>query len=88
MIEAGIPEEAIGLYPGATDVGAAILADCGRSMIFGSAKTVEQYRGNPAVQVHGPGFSKILLGMTVLMTGGTILMLWLIVSLLTVVGDA
>ena len=62
MIEAGIPEEAIGLYPGATDVGAAILADCGRSMIFGSAKTVEQYRGNPAVQVHGPGFSKILLG--------------------------
>jgi acyl-CoA reductase-like NAD-dependent aldehyde dehydrogenase len=62
MIEAGIPEEAIGLYPGATDVGAAILASCGRSMIFGSAKTVEQYRGNPAVQVHGPGFSKILLG--------------------------
>ena len=62
MTEAGIPEEAIGLYPGATDVGAAILADCGRSMIFGSAKTVEQYRGNPAVQVHGPGFSKILLG--------------------------
>lgn len=62
MVEAGIPAEAIGLYPGPTDVGAAILAGCGRSMIFGSAKTVEQYRGNPAVQVHGPGFSKILLG--------------------------
>ena len=31
-------------------------------MIFGSAKTVEQYRGNPRVQVHGPGFSKIILG--------------------------
>jgi acyl-CoA reductase-like NAD-dependent aldehyde dehydrogenase len=62
MMEAGIPAEAIGLYPGPTDVGAAILAGCGRSMIFGSAKTVEQYRGNPAVQVHGPGFSKILLG--------------------------
>lgn len=62
MVEAGIPPEAIGLYPGATDVGAAILAGCGRSMIFGSAKTVEQYRGNPGVQVHGPGFSKILIG--------------------------
>ena len=62
MVEAGIPPEAIGLYPGATDVGAAILAGCGRSMIFGSAKTVEQYRGNPSVQVHGPGFSKILIG--------------------------
>jgi acyl-CoA reductase-like NAD-dependent aldehyde dehydrogenase len=62
MVEAGIPAEAIGLYPGATDVGAAVLAGCGRSMIFGSAKTVEQYRSNPRVQVHGPGFSKILLG--------------------------
>jgi hypothetical protein len=62
MVEAGIPAEAIGLYPGATDVGAGILAGCRRSMIFGSAKTVEQYRGNPGVQVHGPGFSKILFG--------------------------
>jgi len=62
MVEAGIPAEAIGLYPGATDVGAGILAGCRRSMIFGSAKTVEQYRGNPGVQVHGPGFSKIILG--------------------------
>ncbi|MFM7251439.1 MAG: aldehyde dehydrogenase family protein [Planctomycetaceae bacterium] len=62
FVEAGIPAEAIGLYPGATDVGASILAACRRSMIFGSAKTVEQYRGNPGVQVHGPGFSKILIG--------------------------
>ena len=62
MVEAGIPAEAIGLYPGPTDVGAGILAGCRRSMIFGSAKTVEQYRSNPGVQVHGPGFSKIILG--------------------------
>jgi acyl-CoA reductase-like NAD-dependent aldehyde dehydrogenase len=62
MIEAGIPAEAIGLYPGATDVGAGILAGCRRSMIFGSAKTVGQYRGNPGVQVHGPGFSKVVFG--------------------------
>ena len=31
-------------------------------MIFGSQKTVDQYSGNPGVQVHGPGFSKIFLG--------------------------
>jgi acyl-CoA reductase-like NAD-dependent aldehyde dehydrogenase len=62
MIEAGIPSEAISLYPGPTDVGAAILNVCRRSMIFGSAKTVEQYRANPGVQVHGPGFSKLVLG--------------------------
>ncbi|MFM8708390.1 MAG: aldehyde dehydrogenase family protein [Planctomycetia bacterium] len=62
MVEAGIPAEAISLYPGATDVGAGILTGCRRSMIFGSAKTVEQYRANPGVQVHGPGFSKLVLG--------------------------
>ncbi|MEI6255697.1 MAG: aldehyde dehydrogenase family protein [Planctomycetota bacterium] len=62
MMEAGIPPEAICLYPGATDVGAGILSACRRSMIFGSAKTVEQYRANPGVQVHGPGFSKLILG--------------------------
>jgi acyl-CoA reductase-like NAD-dependent aldehyde dehydrogenase len=31
-------------------------------MIFGGLPTVERYRGDPRVQVHGPGFSKILLG--------------------------
>ena len=31
-------------------------------MIFGSTQTVKQYEGNSRVQVHGPGFSKILLG--------------------------
>ena len=28
----------------------------------GGAPTVERYKGNPKVQAHGPGFSKILLG--------------------------
>ena len=31
-------------------------------MIFGSAQTLAQHAGNPRVQAHGPGFSKILLG--------------------------
>ena len=31
-------------------------------MIFGSAQTVEQFSGDPRVQPHGPGFSKILIG--------------------------
>lgn len=60
--QAGIPAEAISIYPGGHDVGQAILAGCKRSMIFGSEKTIAQYAGNPQVQVHGPGFSKILLG--------------------------
>ena len=59
---AGIPKESISLYPGGADVGAAVLAHCPRNLIFGGTPTVERYKGNPAVQVHGPGFSKILLG--------------------------
>ncbi len=63
MVEAGIPRETFCLYPGAgADIGGAILASCRRSMIFGGPQTVQQYAGNPKVQVHGPGFSKILLG--------------------------
>jgi len=59
---AGVPPEAISIYPGGPDVGAAVLANCDRSMIFGGTATVERYKGNPKVQAHGPGFSKILLG--------------------------
>jgi len=62
FFEAGIPKQAISIYPGAAEVGAAVLAHCPKTLIFGSTATVERYHGNPAVQVHGPGFSKILLG--------------------------
>src|SRR3954469_23361531 len=62
FIQAGIPKQAIAIYPGLGDVGAAVLAHCPRSLIFGGTATVEQYKGNPRVQAHGPGFSKILLG--------------------------
>ena len=62
FFQAGIPREAISVYPGGGDVGAAVLDSCGRNLIFGGTPTVDRYRGNPAVQAHGPGFSKILLG--------------------------
>jgi acyl-CoA reductase-like NAD-dependent aldehyde dehydrogenase len=60
--EAGIPREAISIYPGGGDVGAAVLEATARSLVFGGTPTVDRYRGNPRVQAHGPGFSKILLG--------------------------
>src|SRR4249920_2843987 len=59
---AGVPKEAISIYPGLGDVGAEVVRRCGRSMIFGGTATVQRYKGDPRVQVHGPGFSKILLG--------------------------
>ena len=62
FIKAGIPAEAICLYPGPHDVGGAIMETVGRCLIFGSQQTVQKYSGNPRVSVHGPGFSKILFG--------------------------
>ncbi len=62
FIQAGVPKQTMAIYPGLGDVGAAVLAGCPRSLIFGGTATVEQYKGNPRVQVHGPGFSKIILG--------------------------
>src|SRR6266403_325607 len=60
--QAGVPKEAIAVYPGGGDIGAEVVRRCGRSMIFGGTATVERYKGDPRVQVHGPGFSKIILG--------------------------
>jgi acyl-CoA reductase-like NAD-dependent aldehyde dehydrogenase len=61
-IQAGIPAEAFSVYPGGAEAGAAVLEHCTRAMIFGGTATVERYKGNPRVQAHGPGFSKILVG--------------------------
>src|SRR5688572_30638645 len=62
FFQAGVPREAISLYPGGADVGAAVLDALDRTMIFGGQPTVDRYRGNPKVQAHGPGFSKIVIG--------------------------
>ena len=62
MIKAGVPAKAFAIYPGGGDIGAAVLGSCPRTMLFGSQATVDQHGGNPRVQVHGPGYSKILIG--------------------------
>jgi acyl-CoA reductase-like NAD-dependent aldehyde dehydrogenase len=62
FVQAGVPKQAISLYPGGHDVGAAVMNACQRSLIFGGQATVDQYKSNPNVQVHGPGWSKVLLG--------------------------
>jgi acyl-CoA reductase-like NAD-dependent aldehyde dehydrogenase len=62
FFEAGVPRETIAIYPGGGDVGAEVVRRANRSMIFGGTATVQRYKGDPRVQVHGPGFSKILLG--------------------------
>jgi hypothetical protein len=62
FIAAGCPAEAFGFYPTDHEGAADILRLCGRALIFGDKSTTDIYAGNPGVQVHGPGFSKILIG--------------------------
>ncbi len=62
FIAAGCPAEAFGFYPTDHEGAGEILRTCGRALIFGDQKTTAQYANNPAIQVHGPGFSKILIG--------------------------
>lgn len=62
FVAAGIPAEAFGFYPTDHEGAATILNTCGRALIFGDKSTTQQYASNPAIQVHGPGWSKIVIG--------------------------
>ncbi len=62
FIAAGAPPEAFGFYPTDHEGSGEVMKLCGRALIFGDANTVEQYRSQPKFSVHGPGFSKVLIG--------------------------
>ena len=61
MRRAGIPETALGFYPSGHDGAGVILRRCGAAMMFGSGPSVRPWQGNPQIEIHGPGYSKILL---------------------------
>ncbi len=62
LIKGGAPREAFSFYP--TDHAGAgeILRTCGRSIVFGDASTTGMWENDPRVEVHGPGYSKIIIG--------------------------
>jgi hypothetical protein len=62
FLAAGCPPQAFGFYPTDHEGAAEILKSCGRALVFGDQSTTAQYLHNPAIQIHGPGYSKILLG--------------------------
>jgi hypothetical protein len=62
LITAGCPAQAFGFYPTDHEGAAEILRSCGRALIFGDQATTAPYANNPAIQIHGPGYSKILIG--------------------------
>lgn len=62
FIAAGCTPEAFGFYPTDHEGADTILKTCGRALIFGDEGTTAKYASNPAIQVHGPGRSKIIIG--------------------------
>lgn len=62
FLKAGIPASALNFFP--TDHGGAgdILKLTNRSMLFGDARTTDSYKNDHRVELHGPGFSKIIFG--------------------------
>jgi acyl-CoA reductase-like NAD-dependent aldehyde dehydrogenase len=62
FIAAGVPAEAFGFYPTDHEGSGEVLKLSGRALVFGDANTVGQYKNNPKFEVHGPGFSKVLIG--------------------------
>jgi hypothetical protein len=62
FIAAGCPPEAFGFYPTDHEGAGEILRSCGRALIFGDKNSTSLYANNPNIQVHGPGYSKVLIG--------------------------
>ena len=62
FVKAGIPAESFSFYPTDHEGSGAIMEASRRALIFGDQSTVERYAGNPGVQVHGPGWSKVIIG--------------------------
>ncbi len=62
FLRAGAPGEAFGYYP--TDHAGAneILRQCGRGMFFGDATSLRRWEGDPRIELHGPGYSKVVIG--------------------------
>src|SRR6266542_2693374 len=62
FIRAGAPREAFGFYPTDHAGSGEILRQCQRSMLFGDASATSLWSNDPRVEIHGPGFSKIVIG--------------------------
>jgi hypothetical protein len=62
LIRAGCPAEAFCYYPTDHPGAGEILRHCGRGMVFGDSVSTGRWRDDPRIEVHGPGYSKIVIG--------------------------
>jgi acyl-CoA reductase-like NAD-dependent aldehyde dehydrogenase len=62
FIKAGFPKEAFAFYPCDHAAANRIPELTGAAIVFGSDETVNRWKNNPAVEIHGSGFSKLFVG--------------------------
>ena len=63
FLAAGAPAEAFAFYPTDHEGAGEILRLCGRAQLFGDKTTTDRYVRDPRIEIHGPGYSKILIGL-------------------------
>jgi acyl-CoA reductase-like NAD-dependent aldehyde dehydrogenase len=61
-VKAGAPSEVFGYYPADHAGGNEILRSCGRGVVFGDVSSTRRWKADPRIEVHGPGYSKIVIG--------------------------
>ena len=62
LIKAGAPPEAFSFYPTDHAGASEILRNCGRSLLFGDSSTTSIWANDPRIEIHGPGYSKVIIG--------------------------
>jgi len=61
-VKAGAPAEVFAYYPTDHAGGNEILRSTGRGMVFGDVGSTKRWKADGRVEVHGPGFSKVVIG--------------------------
>lgn len=61
LMKAGCPPAAFSYYPADHAGAGEILRRTGRSLFFGDVSAVGSWEGDPRVEIHGPGYSKVLI---------------------------
>jgi acyl-CoA reductase-like NAD-dependent aldehyde dehydrogenase len=62
FIKAGAPREAFSFYPTDHAGSGEILRQCQRGILFGDASSTSLWNNDPRIEIHGPGYSKIVIG--------------------------
>jgi acyl-CoA reductase-like NAD-dependent aldehyde dehydrogenase len=62
LLQAGMPADGLNYFPSDHAGAGEIVRQCGRSMFFGDVASVGSFAGDPRIELHGPGYSKIVIG--------------------------